>query len=382
MKGKDVIKANMQAATQPISRLDALRVLKGTAQAKVEGMSPFAKIALALLIVAVVGGAGFTIWYFLIRTDKGKDGESDQAARNQTNGLPSLPGRVLVRNNWRSTNAMGSEDTAGTHCGVMVPYAELAPITATPRPHIITAMSGRGTAHHNYTGKQSIYYDLVPDGFGVFLHNVTLAAATTDALALQIMAFGRGAADSAGDGWMVGQSENSIWTDYEGGNIVGTIPFPAAKFTSAPRVVTSVSCNAHCWTIPGASSVYNITKDNFRLYVPGWTPEGATNSDLRVTFFAWEDGAEFEGAALGSSRTWTAEGDHVVCKISFPTPFAAPPVVVTSLQATSHIWERPDGGSIFNLTKDGFDVRLYGGFTVVDTDTHQVAVNYVAKAAN
>jgi hypothetical protein len=364
------------------ARMMAMKKAK-EAMGAMQGMSTEAKIGLAVVGIAVLVGIGFAVWYFAIRKKEEEEAEGTAGNGNgngDSSGTSAFPGRAIVKSNWRDVNSAGGDDATGGHAASRILISEIAPIPKDPLPYVLTALSGTGTNHHNYVGKQALYFNET-DGFNVYLHNVTRATALAESLRLNVMAFG--SADT-GDKWVVGRSENNIWEPYETSNMVGTIPFPSGKFTNPPRVVTSISCGSHCWTIPGASSIYNVTKDNFKIYVPGWTPAFAADKNLRVTFLAFEDGVQAPGVLMGSSPAWEVEGSYVVCKIRFPpsSTFTEPPVVVTSLQGISHIWERPDGGSIFNLTKYGFDVRLHGGFDVAATITHQVRVNFAVRKAN
>ena len=57
-----------------------------------------------------------------------------------------------------------------------------------------------------------------------------------------------------------GKADN--WHDYTGspGNgIYIDVDFSSLGLVNVPSVITSLGCDAHCWTTTGGSEVYNLT---------------------------------------------------------------------------------------------------------------------------
>jgi len=338
------------------------------------------------------GGAG-------AGADGGAGGEGDTAGGQTPAPAPAppppqpeledLPWKALAKTSWFVTDSadpQGPNDVLGGNLGISFQYTEIAPIVKSPNPIVITTLSGGGTTHHQWTGKHAVYFNK-DDAFNVYLQAVPRSTATAESLRMHALAFPH---DANGSKWMVGRSEPANWSE-SAGNSKCRVSFPAGKFAAQPRVVASITCSKTCWVVTGISTVYNTTTAGFDIFAL-FPMSLITANDFRIMYFAWEDGLAVKDAVLGSSNNWVWDEAKyaIVCKVTFAatsSPFFTPPVVVSALSTnetdpnTNNLHLISSGASVYNLTKDGFDVILYQGFTVEKAAAIDLRVNYVARRA-
>ena len=60
----------------------------------------------------------------------------------------------------------------------------------------------------------------------------------------------------------------SNWETYSDGVVIN-ITYPQLNLTKTPLVFTSLHGTSSIWTVTGATSIYNATKDGFAVYLKG-----------------------------------------------------------------------------------------------------------------
>lgn len=59
------------------------------------------------------------------------------------------------------------------------------------------------------------------------------------------------------------------WKTYSGNGIYVDVDFDELDLCKTPKVFVSLLCTSHCWMTTGATSIYLLSNDHFRVYVAG-----------------------------------------------------------------------------------------------------------------
>ena len=83
-----------------------------------------------------------------------------------------------------------------------------------------------------------------------------------------------------------GTSEGTPWEDYAKGVFV-TVDTSAAGFTETPVYVVSTGGGGGQWGLIGTSSVYNATKDSFKVYIQKANGDELDVADAAKWYINW-----------------------------------------------------------------------------------------------
>ena len=85
-----------------------------------------------------------------------------------------------------------------------------------------------------------------------------------------------------------GETDN--WQNYspDPNSIYVDVDYSHLGLEEAPFVTTFLTCGkGRCWTIKGVTSIYNLSKDGFRVYLQQnshWTPQDAHNFEFALHY--------------------------------------------------------------------------------------------------
>ena len=65
--------------------------------------------------------------------------------------------------------------------------------------------------------------------------------------------------------------ETTNWVAYGTGSLKVDVDFSGLGLTKTPLVFTTLECFTNCFTIIGATSIYNLDKDSFSVFLKSTT---------------------------------------------------------------------------------------------------------------
>jgi len=80
-----------------------------------------------------------------------------------------------------------------------------------------------------------------------------------------------------------GSTTSSAWKKYSSSGVFVDVDTKSAGFSSTPTYVASLAGSTHHWATTGGSSIYNPTKDGFRIYVRWADGKPLTPADAKRT---------------------------------------------------------------------------------------------------
>merc|ERR1712003_230029 len=96
---------------------------------------------------------------------------------------------------------------------------------------------------------------------------------------------------TASDKPCIGVTSANDWKPYKTKGIYVDVDISHCGFDQISNVMTSITCEKHCWRAIGINSIYKMTPESFRIYLrQNLSPEDAANWNYQIHYVARGDG--------------------------------------------------------------------------------------------
>merc|ERR1712003_313581 len=96
---------------------------------------------------------------------------------------------------------------------------------------------------------------------------------------------------TASDRPCIGVTSANDWKPYKTKGIYVDVDISHCEFDQISNVMTSITCEKHCWRAIGINSIYKMTPESFRIYIrQNLSPEDAANRNYQIHYVARGDG--------------------------------------------------------------------------------------------
>lgn len=170
-------------------------------------------------------------------------------------------------------------------------------------------------------------------------------------------------ADSRSPHLCTGRTLPEEFVQYEDGGVFVNVDMSACKFSEPPVLLTSLGgLEGHAAT-RGATSIYRVEADRFRVYIQkkGITVAQAREWGWHVNWSASppsnDNGAYCTGTTLGTANLWQQYGNNgLVTKLT--TAGCEAPLVFATISGEGSHWYTTGASSIYDSDANGFRVFI------------------------
>jgi len=262
------------------------------------------------------------------------------------------------------------------------------------KPVLVTGLGGT-SSHWKTTGGSATYSDK-KDGYTVYINSKGIKTSVANDKMWASTFFAQMPGKSKSGTCAGATSPGQGWVQYHKDGLYLDVDTSACGFKETPVYKTSISGKSQ-WLTKGASSIYNVKKDGFRVYInyPGITVAKAKNSwQWHIKWIAHPEGTVVAGAGktcagktVAKKTEWKTyepgKGKGIYVDVKTGCKFwGATPRYVTDVAGTSSHWKATGTSEIYSATATGFRMYIYkaNGITAKQANLHDWHVHWMAAA--